>query len=129
MSKDTIINEKDAIINETEFNAVVEAASAAGSDEYTHTFAKPFSYEGKTYEKLTFRWGALTAKDSLDIENEMAALGKPLLAAEFSGEYLSRMAVRACVEKIAHNVLLAMPLGDYNKIRSRARSFLLRSGS
>ena len=52
-----------------------------------------------------------------------------MIVAEMSGEYLLRMAARACSVKISADDLAAMPLGDYNKIRSRARSFLLRSGS
>lgn len=101
----------------------------AGGKSYTHSLNPPFTYEGKTWGNLTFHWGQLTAKDSLIIENEMAAAGKVLVVPELSGEFLSRMAVRACEEKIALNAFMALPLGDYNKIRSRARSFLLRTES
>lgn len=114
-------------VNAEEF-AVAEKEAANSTETYTHTFAKPFEYEGKSYEELTFDWGSLTGEDSLAIENEMSALGKPLIAPEFSGEYLIRMAARACTEKIGSDVMSAMPLADYNKIRNKARSFLLRSG-
>lgn len=114
-------------INAEEF-AVAEKEAANSMEVYTHTFAKPFEYEGKKHTELTFDWGSLTGEDSLAIENEMSALGKPLIAPEFSGEYLIRMAARACTTKIGSDVMSAMPLADYNKIRNKARSFLLRSG-
>lgn len=118
------------IIDSVEFESANELAmTAAGSSSYLHTFQAPFSWEGRTYDQLTFQWDKLTGRDSLAIEGEMARLGKALIAAEFSGDYLARMAVRACKERIGLDVLLAMPLGEYNRIISRARSFLLRSGS
>ena len=126
------MSEKTNIVDTTELGAAEQEAAETPVENvgrYVHNFVNPFSYEGKTYEKLTFDWAKLTAKDSLAIENEMMSLGKPLVAPEFSGEYLIRMAVRACEEKVAINVLQAIPLGDYNKIRARARTFLLRSGS
>ena len=95
---------------------------------YTHKFNKPFEYEGRTFSEITFNWDSLTGKDSLAIENEMQSLGKPLLAPEFSGEYLLRMASRASVEKVGTDFFEALPLSDYNRIRSRARTFLLRAG-
>lgn len=115
------------IIDAEEF-AVAENEAENSDYIYKHMFAKPFTYEGKTYNELVFDWGSLTGQDSLAIENEMQSLGKPLIAPEFSGEYLIRMAARACTKKIGSDILIAMPLGDYNKIRNRARSFLLRSG-
>ena len=117
-------------IDPAEFDAADELAmTEAGFGAYLHTFQTPFSWEGRTYDQLTFRWDKLTGRDSLAIEGEMARLGKALIAAEFSGDYLARMAVRACEERIGLDVLMAMPLGEFNRILSRARSFLLRSGS
>lgn len=115
------------IINKKELAAAEEEA-AASTTTYIHKFATPWTYEGKTYEQLTFEWGKLTGADSLAIENEIQALGKPLIAPEFSGDFLIRMAARACTDKIGADMLTAMPLVDYNRIRNRARSFLLMSG-
>lgn len=115
------------IVDAEEF-AVAEKETETSGYTYTHKFAKPFECEGKKYEELTFDWGSLTGMDSLAIENEMSQLGKPIIAPEFSGEYLIRMAARACTTKVGSDVLCRMPLGDYNKIRSNARSFLLKSG-
>lgn len=94
---------------------------------YTHTFKNPFHYQGKSYDSLSFDFGRLTGNDGLSIENEMQALGKPVIVPTFSGEYLVRMAARACSEPIGSDAFGYMPLSDYNKIRSAARSFLLKS--
>ena len=112
------INEKSNIPAAEE-----KVVSAAGA--YTHVFAKPFEYEGKKYEQITFDWGKLTGADSLAIENEIQALGKAMLTPEFSGEYLIRMAARSSVPRVGVDVITAMPINDFNKIRSRARAFLL----
>ena len=119
--------EENVKINAEEFS-VAEKQADESTLSYTHQFTTPFTYEGKTYEEITFNWGKLTGADSLAIEAEMSALGKPLIVAEFSGEYLVRMASRASSPRIGSDVLEAMPLADYNKIRGAARSFLLRSG-
>lgn len=113
--------EKDNVIK-------MENETVEQNGVYVHEFSKPFTYEGKTYEKLTFNWYMLTGNDSLAIENELQSLGKAIIMPEFSGDYLVRMASRACTENIGADVILAMPLGDYNAIRGKARSFLIRLG-
>lgn len=118
-------------INQAEMDAAEEAALEI-CDTYTHIFKTPFTCligtEKRTFEQLTFEFNKLTGRDSIAIENELQSLGKPVIVAEMSGEYLIRMAARACSEKISADDLVSVPLADYNKIRSRARSFLLRSG-
>ena len=95
--------------------------------EYVHKLDKPFEYEGKTYESIHFNWGKLTGNDALAIEKEITVMGSAVVIPSLSGEYLIRMASRASEEGIAVNVLTAMPIREYNKIRSAARSFLLRT--
>lgn len=114
-----------SFVNDNEITAAEQAAAESVS-LYTHTFAVPYIHGEKTYEKLTFDFGKLTGGDCLAIETELQMLGKPLIAPEFSGEFLVRMAARAA--GIGSDVLMAMPMADYNRIRSKARSFLLRSG-
>lgn len=114
-----------SFVNDNEITAA-EQAAAESESLYTHTFATPYTYGEKTYEKVTFDFGKLTGSDCLAIEAELQMLGKPLIAPEFSGEFLVRMAARAA--GVGADVLTAMPMADYNRIRSRARSFLLKSG-
>ncbi len=118
------------VIDAGEFSvAEQEAAKEDVQDIYTyvHQLRRPFEYEGKTYETLTFDWGSLTGDDSLAIEAEMQAMGKPVIVPTFSGEYLIRMAARACTPRLGSDVLGKMPISEYNRIRSKARSFLLLS--
>lgn len=107
--------------------SIAEAEAENASFVYVHEFKKPLSYNGNTYEKLTFDWGSLTGRDGLAIENELQSLGKPVIIPTLSGEYLMRMAVRACDKPIGADAFEVMSLSDYNRIRSSARSFLLRS--
>lgn len=128
-------NNKIVKIDPDEFSTAEQEAAISNDDfgTYTHTFKKPvvcvIGSSQKTFGSLTFDFNSLTGKDSISIEAELQALGRPVVVAEMSGEYLIRMAARACTEKIDVDTLISAPLADYNKIRSKARSFLLRSGS
>lgn len=114
-----------SFVNEKEITAAEQDAKESTS-VYTHNFAEPFTHGEKTYEKLVFDFGKLTGGDCLAIEAEMQMLGKPLIVPEFSGEFLIRMSAKAA--NIGSDVLMAVPLSDYNRIRGKARSFLLQSG-
>lgn len=116
------VSDDTAVTPEQEVNQAM--AIAEDSRTYTHRFRTPFSYEGKTYTELIFDFGKLTGKDGLDIEAEIQALGRPVIIPSLSGEYLLRMAARACTTRIGFDVLKAMPLSAYNRIRSAARNFL-----
>lgn len=94
---------------------------------YTHRFKKPFTWEGRTYEELTFDWGKLTGSDYLAVENEMLAQGKTLVTPEFSGDFLMGIAARACTSQMNVQTLKKMPLRNFRAILGRARSFLLRA--
>lgn len=117
---------KVSAIDPKEFS-VAEHEAISSADAYIHKFQKPINYEGKTYAKLVFDWGTLTGEDGLAIENEMQQLGKPVIVPTLSGEYLVRMAARACTEPVGSDIFKYMTIGDYNRIRSAARSFLLKS--
>lgn len=129
---DTINNKPDITIDPKEYKAAIRAATrSVDLNTYTHHFKRPFKFvsgaEERTVDDLTFDFGSLTGRDSLNIEAELQSLGKPVVVAEMSGEYLIRMAARACTEKIGADSLANMPLSDFNRIRGRARSFLLHS--
>lgn len=97
------------------------------SDTFEIILKKSVEYNGKTYDRLVFDFGKLTGEDSLNIENELQALGKFTPVPVFSGEYLIRMAAKACNEPIGADIFAKISLTDYNRIRSSARSFLLKS--
>ena len=132
MSENTKKNtaENNEFINSEEFAvAEKEAQASKGQSVYVHKLSKSFTYEEKTYTELTFDWDKLTGNDYLSIEAEMAAMGKVLVTPEFSGTFIVCMAAKACTEKIGSDVLCALPLSDFNKIRGKARSFLMNSAS
>jgi hypothetical protein len=88
-------NKPDVIIDADEF-AVAEKEAEQSAYTYTHKFKRPFEYQGKTFNELTFDWGKLTGRDGLAIENELQQIGKAVIVPTFSGDYLIRMAARAC---------------------------------
>lgn len=120
-------NDNQAVFPEKEFEAAEQEAQAVEAGTYTHTFAKPFVYEDKEYTSLTFDFDTLTGADSLAVENELQRQGITVIVPTFSGEYLIRIAARACTVPIGSDAMKAMRISDYNKIRSKARSFLLNS--
>lgn len=126
--KDNVISvsAEDFAVNPDEF-AQAEKKASQSKSVYTHSFRNPVTYQGAAYDELQFDWGKLTGGDALAIENEMQALGMAVIVPTFSGEYLIRMAARACTVKIGADIFKQMPIGDYNRIRSAARSFLLKS--
>lgn len=126
-------------VNGAEFAAAETAAKAeeGNPSAYVHKIKKPFTFEGCTIEELSFDFDRLTGNDSLAIEDELQAMNKPVIVPTFSGQYLIRMAARACTtnlttpdgrtRRIGADVIQALPIGDYNRIRSKARTFLLAS--
>lgn len=93
---------------------------------YTHTLKKPFTYEGKTYEKMTFNFERLTGRDMVSIEAEMQAKNEFALAPEISRIFQAKMAAKAT--GIGDDVIKALPIKDFNKITNAARNFLIDTG-
>lgn len=116
--------------------AEAEALTEEHSGIYTHEFKKPFTYDGRTYERLSFDWESLSGKDSVAIERELVNRNIAVVHAGFTPEYLAAMAVRACTYRnedgfrtVTTNMIYALPLGEFRKICIAARSFLFRVGS
>lgn len=116
----------------------LEAEAKAGPDArtYTHTFAEPFEFRGRTITELNFNWGAMTGEDHQAIEDDLLRRGKTLVIPAYTGAFLNGMAIRACTNRDDNGIrivdadfLKAMPFLDYQKIYMSARRFLLRSGS
>ena len=105
------------------------------SERYTHYFKRPFTYQGRTVETLTFDWDTLSGRDSLAIERELRTKNITLVIPAYTGEYLVGMAARACVDRteegkrfVGTDMIQAMPLGDFQQITKQARNFLIRAG-
>ncbi|MEG0767835.1 MAG: hypothetical protein RR482_08970 [Clostridia bacterium] len=115
-------------LNQKQLESAEKEAIASGV-LYVHRMRKPFEYMGKPIETIRFDFDKLTGKDGLAIEAELQRVGKPAVAPVFSGEYLIRMASRASAPLLGTDAFELMSLSDYNRIRSAARSFLLKSES
>lgn len=102
-----------------------EKTAFEGLGRYTHEFSDVFVWEGREYKALDFDFTRLTGADSLAVENELSATGRAAAFPEFSGEYLVRIAARACAVPIGADMVRAMPLKDYNAITRRTRNFIL----
>ena len=116
--------------------AEAEALTEEDSGIYTHEIKRPFTYEGRTYEHLTFDWESLSGKDSVAIERELLNRNIAVVHAGFTPEYLAAMAARACTYRnedgfraVTTNMIYALPLGEFRKICIAARNFLFRVGS
>ena len=115
----------EAVTHDMTAEAVNEPVQA-DAGVYTHTFKKPFEYEGKTYTELTFNFERLSGRDMVSIETEMQMNNEYALAPEISRSFQGKMAAKAA--GIGSDVLEAMPLKDFNKITNAARSFLIDTG-
>ena len=83
----------------------------------------PIKLGNQTLNTLIFDFEALTGRDMIAVENEMAALGEPLTMPEFSTSFQAKIAARAA--KIGSDVIADLPLYEFKIITGRARSFLL----
>ena len=114
-------------VDETELEAAREEARKSNVALFEIEFKKPVKYDGKEYSKLSFDFEKLTGRDGLAIEEELLTMNKAVIVPSLSGEYLVRMAAKACTEKVGADIFDYMPIKDYNRIRSAARSFLILS--
>ena len=96
-----------------------------GSLNYTHTFKKPREIEGKKYTKLTFYFDDLTGEDIEAVEQELADQNKYALSPEISSA-LTILAAKAA--GVASDEIRRLPVGDYMKIKNKARDFLIAAG-
>ncbi len=101
--------------------------------KYTHVFAEPFEWKGKTYKRLSFDWETLRGGDCIRIESETRKRGgAPALEANsYPIAYLAGMAAYACTERdekgfrvIGTDALDAMNAQDCLSICRQARLFL-----
>lgn len=104
----------------------VKAVETESEGVYVHTFRKPFKYESNTYTSISFRFKELKGKDMIAIENEMAGQNEIVFAPEVSASFLCRMAARA--GGVGSDVIEAMPISDFSKIKNATRNFLISTG-
>lgn len=114
----------------------IQAKAEPDYGTYTHIFHKPFSFEGKTFERMTFDWGSLTGQDSTAVNRELRGQNVFVVVDTYTIEYLTAMAARACTDRdaegkrvVSSQTLEALPVRDFRTICNKIRSFLLRAES
>lgn len=130
MSKENRTEFQEEAEQAAELEAQAKAQPDAGA--YIHKLKKPFTRGGRTVEELTFDWDSLTGRDYDAIEGEIVRAGGTLILPEYTGLFLSHMAVRACTDRdengmrlVDKDFLAALPLREYKAILGKARFFLL----
>ncbi|MBE6901398.1 MAG: phage tail assembly protein [Ruminococcaceae bacterium] len=93
---------------------------------YIHKLKKPFTWEGTTYEELTFDFDSLTGKDMELVELEMSREHFIAYAPDSSSTYMFRLAARAA--KVHYSVIENLPLVEANTIRLKMKYFFLKLG-
>lgn len=122
---DNNITNINAMQEEELEQAKVEAKKA--ENLFKLKLKKPLSYEGTDYTELSFDFDNLTGRDSLDVERELAMRAIQVAVPAFSGEYIIRIAAKACTEPLGSDAFEAMSLRDYNRLRGKVRNFLMAS--
>ncbi len=117
---------KQETAEEVKAEVVVVTDSDTPKGAYVHEFAKPYTFEDKTYEKLVFDFEKLIGADLVAIENEMAAVGEYALSPEISTSFLYRLAAKAA--GVGSDVIEHLPIRDFGKIKNKSRDFLISTG-
>lgn len=89
----------------------------------TVKLSKTVEWEGKTYTELTMDYEGLTGRDMEAIDDELAAMGVVVANPNINHRYHRLLAARAA--KVPSDMLRTLPLRDYQKVTTTARSFLL----
>ncbi len=95
---------------------------------YVHKFKTPFTWEGRTFESMTFNFARLTGRDSIAVSGELESENKHPLIKEWSVDYQVKLAARACREKVGSDILENLPILDFNRICYMTRSFFVGLG-
>ena len=126
MNADKTTSPEEITIDEATFNTA-QAEAENSTNLFVYKFPKPWTWEGKTYESLTFDYEKCKGKDLLAVANELKSLGRPVVVKAMDDEFCIRLAARMCTETIGVDVILEMPGKAFDVIEGSARRFLLRS--
>lgn len=113
------------IKNMNEENMTAEPETTEDAAFYTIKLKKPVNYDGEEIGEIAFDFASLTGADAMNIDDELSAAGKFVPVAAFSTEYLIRMAAKAAKKPIGADFFKLLCLSDFEKIKARARRFLI----
>ncbi|MEK3784681.1 phage tail assembly protein [Paenibacillus sp. FSL R5-0810] len=100
-----------------------DEVKVAEKDGRAYKLARPFTYEGVTYEEITLDFSKLSGRDLIDCENQLSSSGT-ILTKEVNQEYQALVAAKAA--NLHHHVITALPAQDFIQITKRAQRFLLK---
>ncbi len=106
---------------------LMDEQSEKAKPTYTHKFKKPFEYNDKKYDTLSFDFDGMTGKDSLAITRELQSRNINVLTPFASDEYKIRFLSRSCAEKIGTDGFERMSIKDFIKLMAQVRNFLLNA--
>jgi hypothetical protein len=93
----------------------------------TVILSKTVTFCDETYTKLEMDFEGLTGKDMEAIDDELAAMGVVIPNPNINHKYQRILAARAA--GVPSDMIEKLPLRDYQKITTAARSFLLATAS
>lgn len=105
---------------------VSESGTKIPEGAHVLTLKRPYTYEGKTYEKFVFDFEQLTGQALVDIETEMTGVGEFALSPEISTSFLYRLAAKAA--RVGSDVIVHLPIREFGKVKSYAQDFLISTG-
>lgn len=95
-------------------------------DGLTHyNLSRPVTYNGEEFTELDFDFEGLTGADCENIQAELRALGVVVLVESMTPEYLTRLAAKACRQKIGADFFTGAHAKDYIAIKKLVRDFLM----
>lgn len=88
-----------------------------------HKFAKPYNFEGKDYESISFDLDALTGRDIAAAKREFAAAGNFSAVPAADSEFCALVLARAC--KQPKEFFDGLPAKEYCALTQQVTNFLL----
>jgi len=88
-----------------------------------HKFNKPYNFEGKDYESISFDLDALTGRDIAAAKKEFAATGNFSAVPAADSEFCALVLARAC--KQPKEFFDGLPAKDYCALTQQVTNFLL----
>lgn len=95
--------------------------------EIIHTLSRPFEFEGKKYEFLTFDFDKLSGKDLREIRRSFENPGRPVAMLAMDEEFLMLTAAKAA--QVPYEFMDALPLADVIAITTMASGYFFNRAS
>lgn len=94
--------------------------------EIIHTLSRPFEFEGKKYEFLTFDFDKLSGKTLREIRRSFENPGRPVAMLAMDEEFLMLVAAKAA--QVPYEFMDALPLADVIAITTMASGYFFQQG-